>query len=789
MKFQSMYNTLISHIKSDSPDRREQKSKFIESRIKHLQSQAPRLTADELSSQLQNYLNYSTHGVVASLFHQKNLDSELKNKVLEELSFVATVDSRLPFGSQGISAQTFTDGFPNFAVIYNENDGIGKAKVTTYSDAIELEQILKTTALAESTDLFIAGKISSDELITNFNELSSNQSEFVNNVFQYMKHDISDVAESLKSTINFEVELDKRLRQSFSDQKIESAIINHMIQDGSINEYTKSRISAERSPLSDEVQRKLIILVEKQYAERKTIPQQKVESQTSVKIEQNQELINNEITSASHVNQEQDSQSIENLSSEPEQLAAPENSTNEITSSDKAFTPKIGELSKTHETLFRKIQVGNQHYFESTDQSVKIHPEKVAVTKVSRDSVNLALDAAINSYGNNLSIRGTPEFKDIALSILSREQYKEIQLNNPELQERLNQMRGITPIENIIAPVGEKIDQEHVEESKNVALETPQDAQQVDIDKQKTLLHTEQLPNVEPILTSEPLQITQLNDTQQENSENITAISQDEVMQEKPQEIKIETQKQEIDLFAAIDYRETTPQSINDFVKLANECNNLEQVNEDGQTPLIYAAGIGMTDEVKVLLDAGANVNSLDLSQSSALFYAAGNLEYNALEITNSLLKAGADTQIKNEHGGTALLYAASNNNIDEKDRLSICSALIQAGAKIDDHTPSKGYSALTYAVRDCDLNLVKLLLDSGADTTLRDNQQQGILHHVTESGPALKITELLMQHGADPKALDENQREAPILNVVRIAEHFQEHNENSNTQSQSRSR
>lgn len=788
MKIQSMYNTLMSYMKKDSPNRREQKSKFIESRIKHLQSQAPRLTADELSSQLQNYLNYSTHGVVASLFHQKNLDSELKNKVLEELSFVTPVDSRLPFGSQGISAQTFTDGFPNFAVIYNENDGIGKAKVTTYSDAIELEQILKTTALAESTDLFIAGKISSDELITNFNELSSNQSEFVNNVFQYMKHDISDVAESLKSTINFEVELDKRLRQSFSDQKIESAIINYMIQDGSINEYTKSRISAERSPLSDEVQRKLIILVEKQYAERKTIPQQKIESQTSVKTEQNQELINNEITSASQVNQEQDSQSIENLSSEPEQLAAPENSTNEITSSDKAFTPKIGELSKTHETLFRKIQVGNQHYFESTDQSVKIHPEKVAVTKVSRDSVNLALDAAINSYGNNLSIRGTPEFKDIALSILSREQYKEIQLNNPELQERLNQMRGITPIENIIAPVGEKIDQEHVE-SKNVALETPQDAQQVDIDKQKTLLDTEQLPNVEPILTSEPLQITQLNDTQQENSENITAISQDEVMQEKPQEIKIETQKHEIDLFAAIDYRETTPQSINDFAKLVNECNNLEQVNEEGQTPLIYATSIGMTEEVKALLDAGANVNSLDATQSSALFYAVGAIQYNALDITHSLLKAGADTQLKNEYDGTVLLYAASNNNIDEKDRLSICSSLIQAGAKIDDRTSSKGYSALTYAVKDCDLNLVKLLLDSGADTTLRDNQQQGILHHVIESGPSLKITELLMQHGADPKALDENQREAPILNVVRIAEHFQEHNENNNSQSQSRSR
>lgn len=781
MQIQKMYEKLMSYISSDSQDRREEKSNFIESRIKYLQSQSQRLTADELSSQLQNYINYSTHGVVASLFHQKNLDSNLKNKMFEELSFVVPADTKLQFGSNVISAHTFTDGFPNFAIIYTEDSGISQAKVTSYSDNQELEQILKTTALSESISLFNSGKINNEELITSFSELSTNKNELVSNIFQYMKYDISDIAEPLKSIVNLEVELDKRLRQPFSDQKIESAIIQQMISDGSISEYTKNRISAERSPLSDDAQRKLIILVDKQYAERENVP---IKPIITPQINNNEQdpVIENEITSANQ-NSQENANPIDNDSVEqPTVTAEPENT---ISSADKEFTPKIDELSKAHEILFRKVHVGEQYYFESTDKAVKIHPEKIAIAQVSRDSVALAIDAAINSYGNNLSITGTPKFKDIALSILSLEQYKDIQLNNPELQEQLNQMRGIAPVENIIAP-GTQQDTEQIEKDTSLV---------------KPIEPTVDTPNVDTAIVnhqaSDVVQTVEIaTDATKHETDNTPKLQENDIpIQETNADTLTVTQPVEpqpardIDLFAAIDYREVTPQSINEFTKLIGECNNLEQVNEHGETPLLYATLIGMSEEVKALIDAGANVNHVDNSESSALIYAAGSIEDNSLEITNLLLKAGADVNLKNQDGGTALLYATVSDLHDDKTKLSICSSLLNAGAQVNACEPSQGNSALTYAVRSANIKLVQLLLDSGADVSLKDHQQRGILHQVPNEGPSLKIAELLIQHGADMKALDENQREAPILNAIRIAEHFQEQNDENNTQSQSRSR
>src|SRR5579871_1734103 len=109
----------------------------------------------------------------------------------------------------------------------------------------------------------------------------------------------------------------------------------------------------------------------------------------------------------------------------------------------------------------------------------------------------------------------------------------------------------------------------------------------------------------------------------------------------------------------------------------------------DGATPLIYAARIGQTEAAGILLQAGAHINAQDSHGDTALMYAAKagqpavldlllahKAEVNRTDragasalllaarysgsapIVRSLLKAGANADLKDGHGATALTLA-----------------------------------------------------------------------------------------------------------------------------------
>src|SRR5262249_46612728 len=74
-----------------------------------------------------------------------------------------------------------------------------------------------------------------------------------------------------------------------------------------------------------------------------------------------------------------------------------------------------------------------------------------------------------------------------------------------------------------------------------------------------------------------------------------------------------------------------------------------------GDTPLIYAAGFGSPEAVKLLLDAGAGVNDRNAFDATALIWAANNPAKVRL-----LLARGADVNAKTRQGRTALMIAAA---------------------------------------------------------------------------------------------------------------------------------
>lgn len=102
-----------------------------------------------------------------------------------------------------------------------------------------------------------------------------------------------------------------------------------------------------------------------------------------------------------------------------------------------------------------------------------------------------------------------------------------------------------------------------------------------------------------------------------------------------------------------------------DFLKLAIKYKgnpNLALANGPPRSPLMAAIGPGGLDNVKTLLQAGANINYQDpVTGDTPLIQAA---DLNQFDIVYYLLEQGADYKLKNKFGNT-IVYDVEMNNID----------------------------------------------------------------------------------------------------------------------------
>ena len=76
---------------------------------------------------------------------------------------------------------------------------------------------------------------------------------------------------------------------------------------------------------------------------------------------------------------------------------------------------------------------------------------------------------------------------------------------------------------------------------------------------------------------------------------------------------------------------------------------------DNGMTPLIYASLRGHENIVKLLLQSGANINIKDNTGSTALMHAASSNAFRHINVAELLLKNGADITAKDNSGNTAL--------------------------------------------------------------------------------------------------------------------------------------
>jgi ankyrin repeat protein len=96
------------------------------------------------------------------------------------------------------------------------------------------------------------------------------------------------------------------------------------------------------------------------------------------------------------------------------------------------------------------------------------------------------------------------------------------------------------------------------------------------------------------------------------------------------------------------------------------------------------------------------------------IFTAAGS---GSAEEINALAQAGADFNIRDDFGQTPLIYALNNGQ-------AVVQALINQGANVNAQTDA-GWTPLMYAARDVSGNVISVLLQSGADLGITNNDGQ----------------------------------------------------------------
>ena len=179
---------------------------------------------------------------------------------------------------------------------------------------------------------------------------------------------------------------------------------------------------------------------------------------------------------------------------------------------------------------------------------------------------------------------------------------------------------------------------------------------------------------------------------------------------------------------------------------------DIDLPDPDGATPLLVAVMNANWDLAKQLVDAGADVNQWDVFGEAPL--------YTAIDLRNRIDGGRASIDAPNTTTGLGILKLLLDRGADPNMQLFFKPANVRGAL----HT--RGATPLIRAAMNADVEVMKLLLEKGADATLATADRQTPIHAVlagrAPENQAVELITLLQKAGAD-------------VNVVALINHGEE--------------
>lgn len=206
------------------------------------------------------------------------------------------------------------------------------------------------------------------------------------------------------------------------------------------------------------------------------------------------------------------------------------------------------------------------------------------------------------------------------------------------------------------------------------------------------------------------------------------------------------------------------PSDMADNIRQGLRYVDVNSFDHNGVTPLMTVARYGdvfpgYNTALRLLLTAGADPNRQDNHGWTAMMYAASSFGVNSMRL---LYSTGADVSVKVHQGETALSIACS------KGSLTCVRALVEWGAEINQHCQS-GLTPLACASASGSIETVQYLIDSGAGINLAAFDKKGESDtlvrlfgcHLTGVTPLMaatrhghsEVVQYLLDRGADVNA------------------------------------
>ena len=224
--------------------------------------------------------------------------------------------------------------------------------------------------------------------------------------------------------------------------------------------------------------------------------------------------------------------------------------------------------------------------------------------------------------------------------------------------------------------------------------------------------------------------------------------------------------------------------AIREAIRTHPECLNV--LDGVGLTPLHWATGLKDVAAARIILAMGADVNSRGYSGKTPLFTSVSRARSESDDVIRLLLESGADVNAISDFGTSPLMASAMDGTIhsnfmaillangadphrvslgfgysalhtlygefsdsDEAEE-STCKLdlLLGAGANINQRD-ALGRCPLLLAAQGDDFRFITLLLERGADVSLRDAEGKGLLHYVALDA-AWQAMEAIRLHHSD---------------------------------------